>query len=159
MIRFDHADGAHRDLERIAGDACAAGVRALSGRAFRLPAACWDSRGGVAGLQRPGDMAAALEAMLGALRDALPTMRRGDFRVHRLRDLHVTFPGYAQKGALIGAVESWDLAVVETSAAKDLRVVRRWPLVVAADASEPVARPSAEELRAARLARLAPPAS
>ena len=69
MLRFDDADGAHRDLERIAGAACAAGVRALNGRAFRLPAACWDSRGGIAGLRRLGDMAAALEAMLGVLRD------------------------------------------------------------------------------------------
>ena len=152
MLRFDDIDGAHRDLERIANDACAAGVRALDGRAFRLPAQCWDNRGGVAALARPGDMGAVLEAMLGVLREALPTMRRGAFRVHRLRDIHVTLPGYSEKATLIGAVDAWDLALVETSSAKDLRVVRRWPLV---SAPEPP-RPSAEELRAARLARLEP---
>ena len=152
MLRFDDIDGAHRDLERIAKEASAAGVRALNGRAFRLPAQCWDNRGGVAGLARPGDMGAVLEAMLDTLRNALPTMRRGAFRVHRLRDIHITLPGYSEKGSLIGAVEAWDLALVETSSAKDLRVVRRWPLV---SAPEPP-RPSAEELRAARLARLEP---
>ena len=52
---------------------------------------------------------------------------------------------------LIGAVDAWDLALVETSSAKDLRVVRRWS--VCAPEPEPP-RPSAEELRAARLARL-----
>ena len=150
MLRFDDIDGAHRDLERIANDACAAGVRALNGRAFRLPAACWDNRGGVAGLARPGDMGAVLEAMLDTLRNALPTMRRGAFRVHRLRDIHITLPGYSEKSDLIGAVDAWDVALVETSSAKDLRVVRRWPLV---SAPEPP-RPSAEELRAARLAQL-----
>jgi len=152
MLRFDDIDGAHRDLERIANDACAAGVRALNGRAFRLPAACWDNRGGVACLARPGDMGAVLEAMLDTLRNALPTMRRGAFRVHRLRDIHITLPGYSDKPQLIGAVDAWDLALVETSSAKDLRVVRRWSLVSAPDPP----RPSAEELRAARLARLAP---
>mmetsp|Transcript_18797 Transcript_18797/g.49111 ORF Transcript_18797/g.49111 Transcript_18797/m.49111 type:complete len:277 (-) Transcript_18797:37-867(-) len=151
MLRFDDIDGAHRDLERIANDASAAGVRVLNGRAFRLPAQCWDNRGGVASLARPGDMGAVLEAMLGVLREALPTMRRGAFRVHRLRDIHITLPGYSDKSELIGAVDAWDLALVETSSAKDLRVVRRWPLV---SAPEPP-RPSAEELRAARLARLA----
>ena len=151
MLRFDDIDGAHRDLERIANDACAAGVRALNGREFRLPAQCWDNRGGVAALARPGDMGAVLEAMLDTLRNALPTMRRGAFRVHRLRDIHVTLPGYSDKAVLIGSVDAWDLALVETSSAKDLRVVRRWPLV---SAPEPP-RPSAEELRAARLARLA----
>ena len=150
MLRFDDIDGAHRDLERIANDACAAGVRALDGRAFRLPVQCWDNRGGVAGLARPGDMGAVLEAMLDTLRNALPTMRRGAFRVHRLRDIHVTLPGYSEKATLIGAVDAWDLALVETSSAKDLRVLRRWPIVCA---PEPP-RPSAEELRAARLARL-----
>ena len=150
MLRFDDIDGAHRDLERIANDACAAGVRALNGRAFRLPAACWDNRGGVAGLARPGDMGAVLDAMLDTLRNALPTMRRGAFRVHRLRDIHVTLPGYSDKSNLIGAVDAWDVALVETSSAKDLRVVRRWSLV---SAPEPP-RPSAEELRAARLAQL-----
>ena len=150
MLRFDDIDGAHRDLERIANDARTAGLRALNGRAFRLPAQCWDNRGGVAALTRPGDTGAVLEAMLGVLRDALPTMRRGAFRVHRLRDIHVTLPGYSDKKELIGAVDAWDLALVETSSAKDLRVVRRWPLV---SAPEPP-RPSAEELRAARLARL-----
>ena len=150
MLRFDDIDGAHRDLEVIANNACAAGLTALNGRAFRLPAQCWDNRGGVAGLARPGDMGAVLEAMLDTLRNALPTMRRGAFRVHRLRDIHITLPGYGEKGSLIGAVDAWDLALVETSSAKDLRVVRRWPLV---SAPEPP-RPSAEELRAARLARL-----
>ena len=150
MLRFDDIDGAHRDLERIANDACAAGVRALNGRAFRLPAQCWDNRGGVAALARPGDMGAVLEAMLDTLRNALPTMRRGAFRVHRLRDIHVTLPGYSDKSELIGAVDAWDLALVETSSAKDLRVTRRWSLV---SAPEPP-RPSAEELRAARLERL-----
>ena len=95
-------------------------------------------------------MGAVLEAMLDTLRNALPTMRRGAFRVHRLRDIHVTLPGYGDKGDLIGAVDAWDLALVETSSAKDLRVLRRWSLV---SAPEPP-RPSAEELRAARLARL-----
>ena len=152
MLRFDDIDGAHRDLERIANDACAAGVRALNGRAFRLPAQCWDNRGGVAALARPGDMGTVLDAMLNVLREALPTMRRGAFRVHRLRDIHITLPGYGDKGDLIGAIDAWDLALVETSSAKDLRVVRRWPLV---SAPEPP-RPSAEELRAARLARLEP---
>ena len=150
MLRFDDIDGAHRDLERIANDACAAGVRALNGRAFHLPAQCWDNRGGVAALARPGDMGAVLEAMLDTLRNALPTMRRGAFRVHRLRDIHVTLPGYSEKSELIGAIDAWDLALVETSSAKDLRVTRRWSLV---SAPEPP-RPSAEELRAARLARL-----
>ena len=153
MLRFDDIDGAHRDLERIANDACAAGVRNLNGRAFRLPAQCWDNRGGVAGLARPGDMGAVLEAMLDTLRNALPTMRRGAFRVHRLRDIHVTLPGYSDKPQLIGAVDAWDLALVETSSAKDLRVVRRCPVVCAPEPPEPP-RPSAEELRAARLARL-----
>jgi len=153
MLRFDDIDGAHRDLERIANDACAAGVRALNGRAFRLPAQCWDNRGGVAGLARPGDMGAVLEAMLDTLRNALPTMRRGAFRVHRLRDIHITLPGCSEKPQLIGAVDAWDLALVETSSAKDLRVVRRWPIVCAPEPPEPP-RPSAEELRAARLARL-----
>ena len=153
MLRFDDIDGAHRDLERIANDACAAGVRALNGRAFRLPAKCWDNRGGVAALARPGDMGAVLEAMLDTLRHALPTMRRGAFRVHRLRDIHITLPGCSEKPQLIGAVDGWDLALVETSSAKDLRVLRRWPLV---SAPEPP-RPSAEELRAARLARLEAP--
>ena len=153
MLRFDDIDGAHRDLERIAKEASAAGVRALNDRAFRLPAQCWDNRGGVAGLARPGDMGAVLEAMLDTLRNALPTMRRGAFRVHRLRDLHVTLPGYSDKSELIGSVDAWDLALVETSSAKDLRVLRRWPLV---SAPEPP-RPSAEELRAARLARLEAP--
>ena len=153
MLRFDDIDGAHRDLERIANDACAAGVRALNGRAFRLPAQCWDNRGGVAALARPGDMGAVLEAMLDTLRNALPTMRRGAFRVHRLRDIHITLPGYSDKGALIGAVDAWDLALVDTSSAKDLRVVRRWPVVCAPEPPAPP-RPSAEELRAARLARL-----
>ena len=97
-------------------------------------------------------MGTALEAMLDTLRNALPTMRRGAFRVHRLRDIHVTLPGYSDKSELIGAVDAWDLALVETSSAKDLRVLRRWPLV---SAPEPP-RPSAEELRAARLARLEP---
>ena len=152
MLRFDDIDGAHRDLERIAKEASAAGLRALNGRAFRLPAQCWDNRGGVAALARPGDMGAVLEAMLDTLRNALPTMRRGAFRVHRLRDLHVTLPGYSEKGGLLGAVDAWDLALVETSSAKDLRVLRRWPLV---SAPEPP-RLSAEELRAARLARLEP---
>ena len=152
MLRFDDIDGAHRDLERIANDACAAGLSALNGREFRLPAACWDNRGGVASLARPGDMGAVLEAMLDTLRNALPTMRRGAFRVHRLRDIHVTLPGYGDKGDLIGAVDAWDLALVETSSAKDLRVVRRWPIVCAPEPEPP--RPSAEELRAARLARL-----
>ena len=150
MLRFDDIDGAHRDLERIAKEASAAGVRALNGRAFRLPAQCWDNRGGVAGLARPGDMGAVLDAMLETLRNALPTMRRGAFRVHRLRDIHITLPGYSDKAVLIGSVDAWDLALVETSSAKDLRVLRRWPLV---SAPEPP-RPSAEELRAARLARL-----
>ena len=90
------------------------------------------------------------QAMLDTLRNALPTMRRGAFRVHRLRDIHVTLPGYSDKPQLIGAVDAWDLALVETSSAKDLRVVRRWSLV---SAPEPP-RPSAEELRAGRLARL-----
>ena len=153
MLRFDDIDGAHRDLERIANDACAAGLSALNGREFRLPAACWDNRGGVAGLARPGDMGAVLEAMLDTLRNALPTMRRGAFRVHRLRDLHITLPGYSDKGTLISAVDAWDLALVETSSAKDLRVLRRWPIVCAPEPPEPP-RPSAEELRAARLARL-----
>ena len=157
MLRFDDIDGAHRDLEAIANDACAAGVRALNGRAFRLPAQCWDNRGGVASLARPGDMGAVLEAMLDTLRNALPTMRRGAFRVHRLRDIHITLPGYPDKGQLIGAVDAWDLALVETSSAKDLRVVRRWPLVSAPEPELP--RPSAEELRAARLARLEPDVS
>ena len=130
MLRFDDIDGAHRDLERIANDASAAGVRALNGRAFRLPAQCWDNRGGVAGLARPGDMGAVLDAMLDTLRNALPTMRRGAFRVHRLRDIHITLPGYPDKGQLIGAIDAWDLALVETSSAKDLRVVRRWSLLV-----------------------------
>ena len=151
MLRFDDIDSAHRDLERITNDACAAGVRALNGRAFRLPAQCWDNRGGVAGLARPGDMGTALEAMLDTLRNALPTMRRGAFRVHRLRDIHVTLPGYSDKKELIGAVDAWDLALVETSSAKDLRVLRRWPIVCAPEPPEPP-RPSAEELRAARLA-------
>ena len=151
MLRLDDIDGAHRDLERIANDASAAGVRALNGRAFRLPAQCWDNRGGVAALTRPGDMGAVLEAMLDTLRNALPTMRRGAFRVHRLRDLHITLPGYGDKKNLIGAVDAWDLALVETSSAKDLRVVRRWPIVCAPEPPEPP-RPSAEELRAARLA-------
>ena len=71
MLRFDDTEGAHRDLERIANDASAAGVRALSGRAFRLPAQCWDNRGGVASLARPGDMGAVLEAMLDTLRLSL----------------------------------------------------------------------------------------
>ena len=150
MLRFDDIDGAHRDLERIANEACAAGVRALNGRAFQLSAQCWDNRGGVAALARPGDMGAVLDAMLDTLRNALPTMRRAAFRVHRLRDIHITLPGYSEKPQLIGAVDAWDLALVETSSAKDLRVVRRWPLV---SAPEPP-RPSAEELRAARLARL-----
>ena len=97
-------------------------------------------------------MGAVLEAMLDTLRNALPTMRRGAFRVHRLRDIHITLPGYSEKGALISAVDAWDLALVETSSAKDLRVTRRWSLV---SAPEPP-RPSAEELRAARLARLEP---
>jgi len=154
MLRFDDIDGAHRDLERIANDACAAGVRALNGRAFRLLAHCWDNRGGVAALARPGDADAVLEAMLDTLRNALPTMRRGAFRVHRLRDIHITLPGYSDKSVLIGAVDAWDLALVETSSAKDLRVVRRWPIVSAPEPPEPP-RPSAEELRAARLARLA----
>ena len=153
MLRFDDIDGAHRDLERIANDACAAGVRALDGRAFRLPAQCWDNRGGVATLARPGGMGAVLDAMLGVLREALPTMRRGAFRVHRLRDIHITLPGYSDKAVLIGSVDAWDLALVETSSAKDLRVVRRWPIVCAPEPPEPP-RPSAEELRAARLARL-----
>ena len=151
MLRFDDIDGAHRDLERIAKEASAAGVRALNARAFRLPAQCWDNRGGVASLARPGDMGAVLEAMLDTLRNALPTMRRGAFRVHRLRDIHVTLPGYSEKATLIGAVDAWDLALVETSSAKDLRVVRRWPIVCAPEPPEPP-RPSAEELRAARLA-------
>ena len=155
MLRFDDIDGAHRDLERIANDALAAGVRALNGREFRLPAQCWDNRGGVAALARPGDMGTALEAMLDTLRNALPTMRRGAFRVHGLRDIHVTLPGYSDKSELIGAVDAWALALVETSSAKDLRVVRRWPLVSAPEPPEPP-RPSAEELRAARLARLEP---
>ena len=155
MLRFDDIDGAHRDLERIANDASAAGLSALSGRAFRLPAQCWDNRGGVAGLARPGDAGAVLDAMLDTLRNALPTMRRGAFRVHRLRDIHVTLPGYSDKSELIGAVDAWDLALVETSSAKDLRVVRRWPLVSAPEPPAPP-RPSAEELRAARLARLEP---
>ena len=150
MLRFDDIDGAHRDLERIANDASSAGVRALDGREFRLPAQCWDNRGGVAALARPGDMGTVLDAMLNVLREALPTMRRGAFRVHRLRDIHITLPGCSEKPQLIGAVDCWDLALVETSSAKDLRVVRRWPLV---SAPEPP-RPSAEELRAARLARL-----
>ena len=153
MLRFDDIDGAHRDLERIANDASSAGVRALDGREFRLPAQCWDNRGGVAALARPGDMGAVLDAMLDTLRNALPTMRRGAFRVHRLRDIHVTLPGYSDKSELIGAVDAWDLALVETSSAKDLRVVRRWPIVCAPEPPEPP-RPSAEELRAARLARL-----
>ena len=106
MLRFDDIDGAHRDLEHIANNACAAGVRALSGREFRLPAACWDNRGGVAALARPGDMGAVLDAMLDTLRNALPTMRRGAFRVHRLRDIHVTLPGYSDKAVLIGAVDA-----------------------------------------------------
>jgi len=148
MLRFDDIDGAHRDLEAIANNACAAGLTALNGRAFRLPAQCWDNRGGVAGLARPGDMGAVLEAMLDTLRNALPTMRRGAFRVHRLRDIHITLPGYSDKAILIGAIDAWDLALVETSSAKDLRVLRRWSLV---SAPEPP-RPSAEELRAARLA-------
>ena len=152
MLRFDDINGAHRDLERIANDACAAGVRALNGRAFRLPAQCWDNRGGVAALARPGDMGAVLEAMLDTLRNALPTMRRGAFRVHRLRDIHITLPGYSDKPQLIGSVDAWDLALVETSSAKDLRVLRRWPVVCAPEPEPP--RPSAEELRAARLARL-----
>ena len=42
-------------------------------------------------------MGAVLEAMLDTLRNALPTMRRGAFRVHRLRDIHVTLPGYSDK--------------------------------------------------------------
>ena len=153
MLRFDDIDGAHRDLERIANNACAAGVRALNGRAFRLPAQCWDNRGGVATLARPGGMGAVLDAMLGVLREALPTMRRGAFRVHRLRDIHITLPGYSDKAVLIGSVDAWDLALVETSSAKDLRVLRRWPIVCAPEPPEPP-RPSAEELRAARLARL-----
>ena len=153
MLRFDDIDGAHRDLERIANDALAAGVRALNGRAFRLPAQCWDNRGGVAALARPGDMGAVLEAMLDTLRNALPTMRRGAFRVHRLRDIHITLPGYSDKAVLIGSVDAWDLALVETSSAKALRVVRRWPIVCAPEPPEPP-RPSAEELRAARLAQL-----
>ena len=152
MLRFDDIDGAHRDLERIANECCAAGVRALNGREFRLPAQCWDNRGGVAALARPGDMGAVLEAMLDTLRNALPTMRRGAFRVHRLRDIHITLPGYSDKPQLIGSVDAWDLALVETSSAKDLRVLRRWPVVCAPEPEPP--RPSAEELRAARLARL-----
>ena len=60
------------------------------------------------------------------------------------------FFGINPEGGLLGAVDAWDLALVETSSAKDLRVVRRWPLV---SAPEPP-RPSAEELRVARLARL-----
>ena len=111
---------------------------------------CIRDSGGVAALTRPGDTGAVLEAMLGVLREALPTMRRGAFRVHRLRDIHITLPGYSDKSELIGAIDAWDLALVETSSAKDLRVVRRWPL---GSAPEPP-RPSAEELRAARLARL-----
>ena len=153
MLRFDDIDGAHRDLERIANDASSAGVRALDGREFRLPAQCWDNRGGVAALARPGDMGAVLDAMLNVLREALPTMRRGAFRVHRLRDIHITLPGYSEKGGLLGAVDAWDLALVETSSAKDLRVVRRWPVVCAPEPPAPP-RPSTEELRAARLARL-----
>ena len=100
MLRFDDIDGAHRDLERHREQRVRR--RPHCPERARVPFA-----GSVLGqprrrrriAARPGDMGAVLDAMLDTLRNALPTMRRGAFRVHRLRDIHITLPGYSDKRA------------------------------------------------------------